>query len=284
MDGIIIVDKKKGWTSQDILTKIKRTKKFDKIGHAGTLDPLATGVMVVMINGATKLSDYLMSDSKEYVCEIVVGVSTDTEDCEGEIIESKEVVELHGVDEVLKGLVGELVQTPPMFSSVHHEGKKLYEYAREGIVVNRKPRKVNIYDISILNEVEYFDKKAKFSFKTKVSKGTYIRTLCVEIGKRLGYPAHMNELRRIASGNMLIENASTLEDVLAGNFQLINMIDVFKDKKIIEVDEQLDNKIKFGMKVEVDCTDEMVIFTKNKQLYAIYQKDNQLYRAKRIWI
>lgn len=284
MDGIIIVDKKKGWTSQDILTKIKRSKKFDKIGHAGTLDPLATGVMVVMVNGATKLSDYLLSDNKEYICEIVLGIATDTEDCEGVVTSKLPVTNLDNVDGVLQSLVGILDQVPPMYSSVHHNGRKLYEYAREGTFISRDSREVTINSISRISEIEYYDSLAKFSFIANVSKGTYIRTLCVEIGERLGYPAHMNNLRRTASGNMRIEDASTLEDVLEGNFKLINMLDVFNGYLIVEVDDYLDSRIKNGMKLEYDSEEEVVIFKKNNQLYAIYEKENNLYRARRIWI
>ncbi len=284
MNGIIIVDKKKDWTSQDILTKIKKSKKFNKIGHAGTLDPLATGVMVVMINEATKLSDYLMNDEKEYLCEIIIGKATDTEDSQGNIISESEVKELKNVDEVLNSLVGKLDQIPPMYSALHHNGVKLYELARRGIEVEREKRLVEIFSINRTSDIVIENGEAKFSFITRVSKGTYIRTLCVEIGNRLGFPAYMNELRRLSSGNMRIEDASTLDDVLAGNFKLINMLEVFKNYKIIEVDEYLDSKIKNGMKVKVDCDQNLIVFSKNNDLYAIYEKDNELYRAKRIWM
>lgn len=284
MNGIIIVDKKKDWTSQDILTKIKKSKKFNKIGHAGTLDPLATGVMVVMINEATKLSDYLMNDEKEYLCEIIIGKATDTEDSQGNIISETEVKEIKNVDEVLNSLVGKLDQIPPMYSALHHNGVKLYELARRGIEVEREKRLVEIFSINRTSDIVIENGEAKFSFITRVSKGTYIRTLCVEIGNRLGFPAYMNELRRLSSGNMRIEDASTLDDVLAGNFKLINMLEVFKNYKIIEVDEYLDSKIKNGMKVKVDCDQNLIVFSKNNDLYAIYEKDNELYRAKRIWM
>lgn len=284
MNGIIIVDKKKGWTSQDILTKIKKTLKLKKIGHAGTLDPLATGVMVVMLNDATKLSDYLMNDEKEYLCEIVIGKATDTEDCQGKIIDEKEVNELNNVDDVLNSLIGKLEQIPPMYSALHHNGVKLYELARAGIEVEREKRNVEVFSIKRTSDIVIENGEAKFSFITRVSKGTYIRTLCVEIGNRLGFPAYMNELRRLSSGVMRIEDASTLEDVLQGNFKLINMLEVFKDYTIIEVNEYLDSKIKNGMKVKINCQDDLVVFSKNNELYAIYEKDNGFYKAKRVWM
>ena len=140
MNGIIIVDKPKTWTSHDVINKIKRILKAKKIGHAGTLDPDATGVLVVLLNEATKLSDYLIADEKEYEFEIVIGESTETEDASGNIIDEKKVDQLENVDEVLNSLIGQLEQVPPMYSSVHVEGRKLYEYAREGLTIERKAR------------------------------------------------------------------------------------------------------------------------------------------------
>ena len=284
MNGILVVDKEKDWTSQDALTKIKHLLKLKKVGHVGTLDPLATGVLVVLVNEATKLSDYLMSDNKEYLCEIVVGKATDTEDVTGEVIAEKKVEILANVDEVLQSLQGTISQVPPMYSSIHHEGKKLYELARQGITVNREARDIEIFSIKRTSEVTYQDGLAKFSFLAKVSKGTYIRTLCVEIGNRLNYPAHMNALRRTKSGFFNLDQAVTINDISNNNYSLLNMIEVFQDKKIIEVTDELEKRIKNGMKVLVDSNDEMVIFTKNHELLAIYEKEDKIYKAKRVWI
>lgn len=284
MNGIIVVDKPMDWTSQDVITKIKHLLKLKKVGHVGTLDPIATGVLVVLVNEATKLSDYLMSDNKEYLCEIVIGKSTDTEDVTGKIIETKNVEILENVDEVLESLKGDLKQVPPMYSSIHHDGVKLYELARQGKTVERSARDVHIYDIKRCSEITYADGIAKFSFIAKVSKGTYLRTLCVEIGNRLNFPAYMNGLRRLKSGNYTIENSFTLTDIVKGNYQVQSMLSAFTDKKIIEVTDELERRIKNGMKVSLECLDEIIIFTKNKELLAIYEKENNNYKAKRVWI
>lgn len=284
MNGIIIVDKPKDWTSQDVVTKIKRVLKTKKVGHAGTLDPLATGVLVVLVNGATKLSDYLMADNKEYDCNIVIGKATTTEDVMGEVVSSKSVTEdLINVDEVLTSLKGKLSQVPPMYSSLHHNGAKLYELARMGITVERDAREIEIFDIKRTSEVIYFDGLASFDFRAKVSKGTYIRTLCCEIGARLNYPAYMNELRRISSGNLHINDACTIDDIINDNYKLISMLDALENINKIEVDEDLFKKINNGMKVKLDCSDEEVLLTKNNELIAIYEKEDQVYRAKRVW-
>ena len=283
MNGIIIVDKPKDWTSQDVATKIKRTLKVDKVGHAGTLDPLATGVLVILVNGATKLSDYLLNEDKVYECEIVIGKATDTEDVMGTVTESKEVTNALDVDSVLEGLIGPLEQMPPMYSSIHHNGKKLYELARKGIVVERVSRTIEVFDIKRTSEIVYENNEARFSFMAKVSKGTYIRTLCVEIGNRLNFPAYMNELRRLRSGNFDLASSVTIEDIINGNYELIPMIESLKSKRVIEVNEEEYRKIENGMKINLDETALEVVLTKGGELIAIYEKDNNMYKAKRIW-
>ncbi|HHU56579.1 MAG TPA: tRNA pseudouridine(55) synthase TruB [Acholeplasmataceae bacterium] len=283
MNGILVVDKSQGMTSHDVITKIKRKYKLDKIGHAGTLDPIATGVLVVLVNQATKLSNYILNDDKEYLCEITIGASTTTEDIEGEIISEKEVKKLNNVDEVLNSLLGTIEQIPPMYSAVRQHGLKLYQLAREGIEVKRKPREVIIYDIKRVSDIVYHDNKASFFFQASVSKGTYLRTLCVEIGNRLGYPAHMKSLRRLRSGDFTIENASTLPQILEGNFKLINMLEVFKDYEIIEVDKSMIDDIDNGKKLKLKCKNKTVVLSYQGDLKAIYERDKYLYRAKRVW-
>ena len=235
MNGIVIVDKPSNWTSHDVINKIKKILKIKKIGHAGTLDPLATGVLVVLLNGATKLSDYLLADEKEYVFEVVVGVATDTEDASGNVTDVKAVNELGNVDEVLAGLVGPLKQKPPMYSSVHYQGRKLYEYAREGQTLDRIARDVHIYEMKRISEIIYKENKAVFSASARVSKGTYIRSLAVEIGNRLNFPAYLGSLRRIASGNFKIEDAVTIDEIEKDNFKIITMLDAMKNYKSVEV-------------------------------------------------
>ena len=283
MNGIIIVDKPKTWTSHDVINKIKRILKAKKIGHAGTLDPDATGVLVVLLNEATKLSDYLIADEKEYEFEIVIGESTETEDASGNIIDEKKVDQLENVDEVLNSLIGQLEQVPPMYSSVHVEGRKLYEYAREGLTIERKAREVNIYEIKRTSEIEYKNDKAYFSVLTRVSKGTYIRTLAVEIGNRLNFPAHLGNLRRISSGKLKIDKACTIADIEAGNFKLISMLEAMSGRIIIEVSENEYKQVMNGKPLLLSSQADEVVLSFNEQMIAIYERDGLIFRAKRVW-
>jgi len=286
MNGILLVNKQKGMTSHDVIAKIKRILQVKKIGHAGTLDPLATGLLVVMINEATKLSNYLMEDEKEYVAEVVIGESTDTEDSEGQVLDKAIVNSLEDVDTVLESLTGQLEQVPPMYSAIKHEGKKLYQLAREGKTIERASRIVEIVNIKRTSEIEYFDNKAKFTFSSKVSKGTYIRTLCVEIGNRLGYPAHMSNLNRVGSGVLSIKDSYTINDIAEGNYKLIPMLDSLKKFKIIDVSNGLRDRILNGVMInesEIDTKEEIVVFSSEDKLIGIYKKKESNYRAERVW-
>lgn len=286
MNGIILVNKEKGMTSHDLVAKIKRIMKVKKIGHAGTLDPLATGLLVVMINEATKLSNYLMEEEKTYQAEIIIGVGTDTEDSDGNIIDRKVVKEIDNVDQVLKSLIGKQEQVPPMYSAIKVDGKKLYELARAGQTIERNSRTIEIYDLKRISEIEYFNEYVKFSFIAEVSKGTYLRSLCVEIGKRLGYPAHMNNLNRITSGALHIDDSATIRDIELGNYRLISMVDSLRKYPIISVSEALKNKILNGVALgltELNSKDNLVVLVFKNELLAIYRLEKGKYRAERVW-
>lgn len=289
MNGILLVDKERGMTSHDVIAQIKRNLAVEKIGHAGTLDPNATGLLVVLINDATKLSNYLLEDVKEYLGEVVLGASTTTEDVDGEIVNLQKVERVPDVDDVLSSFIGKQQQIPPMYSAIKTDGKKLYQLARKGIEVERAAREIEIFDLKKTSEIEYFDQFAKFEIYARVSKGTYIRTLCVDIGKRLGYYAHMGALKRIASGSLRIENAYSLEMIKANNFQLISMIDALKKYHVIEVDHLLAKKIKNGMKLDLneidnkDSKEDIVVFSYQEELIGIYRKEEGKYRVERVW-
>ena len=284
-NGVILINKPKGWTSQDVASKIKRVLHVNRIGHAGTLDPMATGVLVVLVGSATKLSDYLMSDEKEYECEILIGKATDTEDCSGTLIAEQHVDMIENIDDVLNGMIGSLEQTPPMYSSVRFQGRKLYEIAREGLVVEREKRTIEVKTLERTSDLVYEDGCCKFKFKTSVSKGTYIRTLCVEIGNRLGYPALMNNLNRTKSGSFHLENCVSIDDVLNNNYHLYSNYEIIKMKQlnIIEIRGRLLEKVLHGMKIRLDCQDEAVFLVSDNNLIAIYEKENDFYKAKRVW-
>ena len=290
VNGIILVNKPKGWTSQDVLSKLKRHFHVDRIGHAGTLDPLATGLLVVLLGSSTKLSDYLLSDEKEYECEILIGKASDTEDITGTILAEKPVEKIENIDEILSGLVGVLEQEPPMYSSVRYNGRKLYELARDGIVVERNKRTIEVRSINRINDVEYVDDTCKFKFNSSVSKGTYIRTLCVEIGLRAGYPALMSELKRIKSGKFHLANAYELSEVLDNKYEILSNFKAIEDKEnIVTINEFLYNRVLHGMKIRVDSNYDSIYLVYNNELVGIYEKDssysdtNKSYRAKRVW-
>ena len=209
MDGILIVDKQKGMTSFDVVREVRKKYNTKKVGHIGTLDPLATGVLTVLIGKATKLSDFLMEHEKEYISTLKLGKSTDTGDSEGNILEEKIDSKIYEkkisskkdenlkaykkIEEAFKSFIGESMQTPPMYSAIKIQGKKLYELAREGKTVEREQRKITIKEITLLNIDE---DNNEIKYKVTCSKGTYIRVLCEDIAKKLGTVGYMKELRR----------------------------------------------------------------------------------------
>ncbi|HZG72243.1 MAG TPA: tRNA pseudouridine(55) synthase TruB, partial [Chondromyces sp.] len=203
MNGILPLWKERGMTSHDCVFRIRKILRTKKVGHTGTLDPDVDGVLPICIGRATKLSDYIMNAGKTYEGEVTIGYSTTTEDASGDTVEQQTVDRSFtraDILSVLASLTGEISQTPPMYSAVKVKGKKLYEYARQGIEVERPSRTVTIHELELLDERELFEGETiTFSFRAVCSKGTYIRTLAVMIGERLGFPAHMSRLTRTAS-------------------------------------------------------------------------------------
>ncbi|MFJ7830130.1 tRNA pseudouridine(55) synthase TruB [Peribacillus sp. NPDC097197] len=217
MDGILPLWKPKGMTSHDCVFKLRKILKTKKVGHTGTLDPEVTGVLPICIGRATKIAEYLTEAGKAYEGEVTLGFSTATEDATGEKVAEQKVTETFQrsqILEVLKSLTGTIEQTPPMFSAVKVNGKKLYEYARAGIEVERPTREVTIHDITLLDDrLEFKGETISFRFRVKCSKGTYIRTLAVMMGERLGYPAHMSDLVRIEAAGFTLEDCFTFAEV-----------------------------------------------------------------------
>ncbi len=212
MNLVISLNKPKDITSQDAVTKVKRRLKVKKAGHCGTLDPMATGLLLVCINKATRLATYLTGFDKEYVAVMKLGETTDTQDAYGEIIDTVEKDDKGEADikAVLTSFKGRSSQLPPMHSALKHKGKPLYKYAREGIDIERKPREININRIELLEfDLPYV------KFRVECSKGTYIRTLCANMGEKLGVGAHMTELERTAIGSFTIEDALSIEELEA---------------------------------------------------------------------
>lgn len=214
MDGVIVVMKPAGWTSHDVVAKARRILGIKRIGHTGTLDPGVTGVLPLCIGRATRLVEYIQDLPKEYVAELTIGYSTDTEDASGHIVERSDRVSVtrEDVENVLQTFVGTVEQTPPMYSAVKVNGKRLYELARQGKEVDRDARKVHIYEIELLEYQDSFP-FPQIRFRVSCSKGTYIRTLCKDIGQALGYPSVMSGLVRTATGNFRSEQCVTLEQL-----------------------------------------------------------------------
>lgn len=213
MDAIIVVNKPQGITSFKVVEKIKKITKIKKVGHAGTLDPSAKGVLIICLGKACKKAKDFMNLDKEYVAEITFGITTDTGDSEGKILSSQKVIlDKNMLDETLKSFVGEIEQIPPMVSAIHYKGERLYKLAKKGIVVERKPRKVNIKQIQLLSFDNKKDNPTAW-IRVVCSKGTYIRTLCEDIGKKLGCGAYESQLIRTKIGNYSIEKSHTIEEI-----------------------------------------------------------------------
>lgn len=212
MDAVIVVNKPKGISSFRVVDRIRKLTKIKKVGHAGTLDPSATGVLIVCLDKACKRSDEFMGHDKEYEAEMVFGITTDSGDSDGNILSKKEVkVEKKELEEVIKRFIGEIEQVPPMVSALHHKGQRLYDLARQGITVDRPPRKVRINSIALLSFEDGPNPRARI--RVACSKGTYIRTLCEDIGASLGVGAYESQLIRTKSGAFRIEDSHTLEEI-----------------------------------------------------------------------
>ncbi|EKU50490.1 tRNA pseudouridine(55) synthase TruB [Staphylococcus massiliensis] len=215
--GILPVNKPKGLTSHDVVFKLRKILKTKKVGHTGTLDPEVTGVLPVCIGSATKVSEYIMEMGKTYRATIAVGQSTTTEDQTGDVLDS-EAIEVDAfsnetIDDVLASFLGETTQIPPMYSSVKVKGKRLYEYARNNETVERPERQIYIHKIARLGDLNYQDDMLYFEIEVTCGKGTYIRTLATDIGRKLGKPAHMHQLERTNSGGFNLNDSFTLEEI-----------------------------------------------------------------------
>ena len=213
MDGVILINKEKKCTSANVVRKVKHILN-EKVGHTGTLDPNATGLLPILIGKGTKLSYYLINHDKEYEVTLKLGEKTETADTEGKVIEEKpvsvEMLNKSNVEKVLASFLGDQEQIPPMYSAIKVQGKKLYEYARKNIQVDLHPRKIKIYDI-ILNKIDVENKL--ILFKVQCSKGTYIRSLCEDIAKRLGTVGHMKELNRTKVGIFDIKDSIYINEL-----------------------------------------------------------------------
>lgn len=268
MIGILNILKPTGMTSHDVVSNVRKILNIKKVGHAGTLDPNVAGVLVICVGKATKFSEYLMSGDKEYVCELILGQSTDTQDSYGMVIDKSDKVSVtrEELNEVLKKFTGEQIQIPPAYSAVKLHGKKLYEYARQNIQVEKQGRPINIKSIELLK----FDGN-KALLKVRCSKGTYIRTLCNDIGKSLGTFGHMGILIRTESKGLHINNSVTLEKLKYLNDNnkldecLIPVESIYKLDKI-NVESKYYDRLTAGNEVEAGLntdSDKFYVYCRN---------------------
>lgn len=267
MDGIIIINKPKGCTSHDIVYKVKKITN-SKVGHTGTLDPMATGVLPLLIGKGTLCSKYLINHDKIYQAKIQLGQKTDTADAEGEVVEEQKVGDLNqeNVKQILNTFIGKQEQVPPMYSAIKVNGKKLYEYARKGQTVEIQPRQIEIYDIKLMKLNKGND---QLQFQVSCSKGTYIRSLCEDIAKRLGTVGYMCELNRVQVGDFNINNSVTVEELQedkdAADRHLISLERLFENKPSINLNSRKLQLFLNGVQLTVQETDGVYkVYSENK--------------------
>ena len=261
MNGIIIVNKPYGYTSRDIVNILCKKFKTKRIGHTGTLDPIATGVLILCIGSATKLVEALTSDDKEYIATVELGTLTDTLDNTGNVFkEEKTNVNVNQIKKALEKMQGVYEQEVPIYSAVKINGKKLYEYAREGINVDLPKRMVNIKSLELINNIKYENNKTTFQIRCHVSKGTYIRSLVNDIAHELGTVGTMTSLNRVKQGIFNISDAYTLEDIENDNYKLLSIKEALSNVKQVIVSGEVLFKIKNGTRLENIYHSDKVLF------------------------
>ena len=287
INGILVVDKDKGMTSADVVYHLRKALHIRKIGHAGTLDPDVTGVLPIAIGQATKLIELMHTQNKKYVGTAILGYATDSYDISGKVLKSQKLTDPIAKEEIeqqMQKFVGQIEQVPPIYAAVRVNGKHLYEYAREGIEVERPKRQVQIFAYDTMSE-PVFDSKTgfqEFDFQIECSKGTYVRSLVNDLGTRLGVPAVMKTLRRTASSGFTIDQAVKLDQIIAHPDEVTNFIqpiDVFfKDYETCDLTSGQWLKVKNGNSIPLKTNAKKVALRYNNSVKAIYQKDDAVYR------
>lgn len=273
INGVLVVNKPAGFTSRDVVNKVSKIFKTKKIGHTGTLDPIASGVLVLTIGKATKLSEVITSEEKRYIATAILGVQTETLDTEGEIIKEEIVnISKEEVINVLKSFKKTYNQQVPIYSAVKVNGKKLYEYARNNEEVTLPSRMVTIKEINLL-DICYENNKTIIKFDCTVSKGTYIRSLINDIAESLNTVGIMSDLVRVRQGDYEIENSYTLQQIENNDYKIIELEDVLKDYFTVEMDDTLEFKVKNGVVLDNIYNQEYALF-KSKEVLALYKKEN----------
>ena len=280
MNGLIIVNKPVGYTSRDVVNAVGKVLNTKKIGHTGTLDPNASGVLILCVGNALKMCELMDDYDKEYIAEVILGIATDTLDTDNNatVLEDKSVdVDDDRITSVVNSFKGKYMQQVPIYSAIKVNGRKLYEYARGNIPVELPSKEVEIKHIELVDNINHIDGKIHFSIKCTVSKGTYIRALIRDIGNKLEVPAVMNKLIRTRIGNFSLDNCYTLNDIKDGNYELTSIIDAFPNIKKIIVNEDMVFKIRNGVILDKLFDEDMAFILDNENnLLALYKnKDNK---------
>lgn len=296
MDGIINVYKEKGFTSHDVVAKLRGILHIKKIGHTGTLDPDAVGVLPVCIGKGTKLCDMITDTDKTYEAVMLLGISTDTQDISGNVLSKKEVdVDEKTLIETVDSFVGEYKQIPPMYSAIKVNGRKLYQLAREGIEIERSPRDVYIRSIHI-NDMNLQDGEPSVTMTVSCSKGTYIRTLCHDIGEKLGCGACMKSLSRTRVGRFYIDDSFTINQIAALNLKgelssIVAPVDSMFDYPRIQINKEYDKMLyngnllplSAGKALDMGLADMVRIYNESGEFIGIYSMDDSGYKPVKIF-
>ena len=278
MNGILVINKDLGYTSRDIVNIVCKELGTKKVGHTGTLDPNATGVLVLCVGNALKLCEMLTNHDKEYIAGITLGIETDTLDMDGTVIKDENVmIDKDMIIDAVNSFKGSYMQEVPKYSAVKVNGKKLYEYAREGIEIERKAREIEICELDLLS----YDKDVEL--RCLCSSGTYIRSLCVDIAEKLGQKGILSSLVRTRIDQFTLDQTYTLEQIEKGEFSLLTNYQVLNKYTYIKYDK-LDD-VKNGKRIQLPCRDDMVMIVTDDEVIAAYQHvNNGLYEAKRgLW-
>ena len=292
MNGIINLKKEAGMTSHDAVFKLRKILGTKKIGHGGTLDPDVVGVLPIAVGKATRLVEFMQDEGKVYEGEITLGYSTTTEDASGEVVAETPVLsplDEKLVDDAIASLTGPITQIPPMYSAVKVNGRKLYEYARAGQEVERPERQVTIYSFERTSPISYEDKLARFTFRVKCSKGTYIRTLSVDLGEKLGYAAHMSHLTRTSAAGLQLEDSLTLEEIAekveAGELDFLHPLEIGTGDlvKVYLTPEQA-QEVRVGRFIDLDQSENQLAAFEGEKILAILEKRDNLYKPRKVFM
>lgn len=279
-------------TSHDAVFKLRKILKEKKIGHGGTLDPDVTGVLPIAVGKATRMIEYMQEDGKVYEGEITLGFSTTTEDASGDVVErtpvSADLTEAM-IDAAMAAFVGEITQVPPMFSAVKVKGRKLYEYARSGETVERPKRQVTIYEFVRTSNLIRNDETVRFRFRVRCSKGTYVRTLSVDLGNRLGYASHMSSLERTFAAGMKLEDALTLADVAElvaqKDFSFLHPIETgIGSLPVQELTAEQAEDVCHGRRISLKTQAQLVAGFHDGKLIGVLERRDQSYKPRKVFL